>query len=437
MNNKVGVIGLGYVGLPLLAALAEVGCEVVGLDSDQRKVESLRRTLEADIYEPGVTDLLQRYSHHIEFISSYEELMRDCDIIVITVGTPLGPNATAKLGYVTEVATTLGRHLRQGQTIILKSTVPPGTTRELALLMERISGLRAGEDFYVAFCPERIAEGMALHEFYSLPKVVGGINCESTERAERLMRRLGGKVLRVSSSEVAEVAKLVDNCYRVVNIAFANEIGQVCEQLGIDAYEVRSACNDGYPRTNLFQAGLGAGGSCLCKDPQVFVHYAEKVGIQPGLMKASISANREATLRPALLASQFIRNAGIQKPKFSFLGLAFKGFPETDDIRDSPAVDICRQLNREFPEAEFAFHDPLVKEFQGHPVCPTLEECVRGSYVVMFLTNHRALLNVDVRDILRHSNVPLLILDCWHNVANLAEAKGKDVEIVRIGDGTL
>ncbi len=435
--ERVGVVGLGYVGLPLLAALANVGYQVMGLDINERKVEALRETLEADIYEPGVTDVLRRYRHHIEFTSSYPELMARCDVVMVTVGTPLRPDYRPNLDHVNEVGMALGSHLRPGQTIILKSTLPPGQTRCLARVMETISGLKAGTDFYVAFSPERIAEGMALHEFCSLPKVVGGINSESTERAASVIARLGGKVMKVSCPEVAELAKLIDNCFRTINIAFANEIALVCEKLHIDAQEVRAACNDGYERTRLFQAGLGAGGSCLHKDPRVFAYFAERQGIQIELVKASIVADAKATLRPAAVAAQFLRNAGLQRPKLSLLGLAFKGFPETDDLRDSPSLCIYEELRRGFPSAEFSFYDPLIREFQGRSICLSLMECVRDAHVVMFLTNHRALLNVDVRELLPHTARPLLIVDCWHNVRNLAQAKGEGIQVFRIGDGTL
>lgn len=437
MKQKVGVIGLGYVGLPLLAALADIGCEVIGLDVDEGKVESLKQTHTAPIYEPGVTDILQRCQHNIEFTSSYAQLMENCDTIVVTVGTPLNLDDTPNLDHVNDVATTLGQYLHRGQTIILKSTLPPGMTRQLALRMERLSGLKAGDDFYVAFCPERITEGIALNEFHSLPKIIGGINSESVNRAARVIGRLGGKIIRVSSPEVAELVKLVDNCYRAVNVALANEVGHVCEKLSIDAYEVRSAGNDTYHRTNLFRAGLGAGGSCLSKDPQVFTRYADKEGIEVSLIKGSIKANKEATLRPASVVSHFLRSSGIKKPRLSLVGLAFKGSPETDDIRNSPSVDIYHELSREFPDAEFVFHDPIIQVFEEYPVFQTLAECLQGSHVVMFLTNHQALMDINVRDILLYSARPLLIVDCWHNVSNLGSAKVKDVQVFRIGDGSL
>lgn len=437
MEQRIGIVGLGHVGLPLLAALANVGCAVLGLEIDERKVESLRRTLEPEIYEPGVTDVLRRYAHNISFTTSYTDLMGQCDSIIVTVGTPLGTDNAPDLEVVNKVATAMAEHLRRGQLVIFKSTLPPGYTRELAAMMEGLSGLRAGDDFYVAFCPERVAEGMALHEFYAIPKIVGGIDKESTERAACVVAKLGGKVLQVSSPEVAEIAKLVDNCYRLVNIAFASEVGLVCEKLGIDATEVRLACNDGYHRTNLFQAGLGAGGYCLSKDPQVFAYHAEKRGIEVSVIKSGMRASKLATLRPALVASQFITSSGIKQPKFSLLGLAFKGFPETDDARESPALDIYRALRQEFPRAEFAFHDPLIKEFVEHPVCTTVAECIQNAHVVMFLTNHRALSNIDAREVLRGAARPLLIVDCWHNVSNLADVRGDRVQVFRIGDGTL
>src|SRR3972149_2727570 len=172
MEHGIGIVGLGHVGLPLLAALANVGCTVVGLDIDRRKVEFLRRTLKADIYEPGVNDVLQRYAHNISFTTSYAELMGRCDTLIVTVGTPLTADNAPDVGVVDQVGAAIGELLRRGQLLIFQS---------------------------------------ALHEFHAIPKIVGGINRESTERAARVVARLGGKVVHVSSPEVAEVAKLVDN----------------------------------------------------------------------------------------------------------------------------------------------------------------------------------------------------------------------------------
>ena len=437
MRQKVGVIGLGYVGLPLLAVLADVGFKVVGIDANQEKVNRLRQSFTADIYEPGLDELLQRHKDKIEFATSYKDLMQQCFALIITIGTPLKDENTPDFDGINQLTTTLGKYFAKGQLIILKSTLYPGITRQVALELEKVSGLKAGSDFYVAFSPERTVEGLAIQELRSLPKIIGGINSRSTEQAVSILGKLGGKVIKVSSPEVAEMCKLVDNTYRAMNIAFANEIGNACEKSGIDAYEVISAVNDGYQRNHIFKPSLGAGGPCLSKDPQILRYYAQKKGININTISGSIATNNEANLRIAEITSHYLRTKKVSRPKISLVGLAFKGSPGTDDTRDSPSLMIYDALRRNLDSAKYQFYDPLVKDFAGKPVCHSLSECLQDSNVIMFLTNHQTLMNIASGDILARAGRPLLIVDCWHNLTNLNRIKGNDVQVFRVGDGTL
>jgi len=434
---KIGIVGLGYVGLPFLAALVNVGYKVVGLDINREKLRHLQQNYETDIYEPGLNETLKWHKNEIEFADSYEYLMENCEAVFITVSTPIKEANIPSIENINSVEAAIAGHLRRGQLIVLKSTVVPGTTRELALKLQQISGLQAGTDFYVAFCPERTIEGASLHGLYTLPKIVGGINEKSTDEAATIIGSLGARIIKVSCPEVAELTKLIDNCYRLTNIVFANEIGNICEKIGLDIEELRYASNTAYERTNLFQAGLGAGGSCLSKDPEILAYFAKMKEVDVKIINFSIIRNRESTLRPAILVSRFVKANKIKKPKFSLSGLAFKGFPETDDIRDSPTVEIYHALKEEFPDAEFSFYDPVIKRFMDKPVTETLAKCLDGSHVVMFLTNHRSLMNIDLESILMGTARPLLIIDCWHNLKQPVDIKAKDVEIFRIGDGSL
>lgn len=440
MNQKtIGVIGLGYIGQSLVAALARVGYKVVGIDIDQDKIKHLQQTYEPDIYEPGLSETLKQCKDNVEFTEDYSYLMKTCSTIMITVGTPVKKDdGTPNYDYLNTAILNIGKHLRRGQLIVLKSTVVPGTTEEIVLKLEEISGLKAGEDFYVAFCPERTIEGLALHELYNLPKIIGGINEESADNAAKVLRKLGGKIIKVSSPKIAEICKLVDNLYRAMNIAFGNEIGHICEGLGIGAYEVVSAVNDAYGRTHLFKPGLGADGPCLSKDPLIVKYCGRKIGIDTRIIDACILQNKESTLRIASIISLYIKDSKINKPKISFIGLAFKGFPETDDIRGSPAIKIHDVLQEQFSDIEFKYYDPIIKKFLDSPVSQTLEECILDSNIVVFLTNHQALMNVDVKDILENTSRPLLIIDCWHNLTNIENLREKrDIQIFRIGDGRL
>ena len=434
MIERVGVIGLGYVGLPLLAALAESGFHVVGMDIDKDKVDNLQRTLTADIYEPGLNEALGKHSRKITFTTCYEFLMRRCSTILVTVGTPLGDKDIPDINSIHQVTDNIVKHLRKGHLIILKSTVYPGLTRQMAMELEDLSGLKAGSDFHIVFHPERTIEGAALSELHSLPKIIGGISVESTERAANVIRKLGGEIIKVSSPEVAELCKLIDNTYRVANIAFANEIGDICQKFGVDPYEVRSVVNSAYDRTRLFQPGLGADGPCLSKDPQILQYYANEKGVNTRVIDACIIKGNESTLRVARIVSQYLIENKVRKPKVALVGLAFKGTPETDDTRDAPALKIQNALKKTVSNIEFSYYDPIIEEFLSEVVCSTLTECMKDANVVLFLTNHTALMGINLGDIMAVTGRPILIVDCWRNIANTTKVKDEDVKLIRLGD---
>ena len=436
--DKIGVFGLGYVGLPLVASLASVGFDVVGVDINEAKVRKLQESGAPDFYELGLAEVLAKYGSHISFTVSHQEAMMECHTIIVTVGTDLKADGTPNMDGLTCLRDSIAPHLGRGHLLILKSTVPIGTTRTIAADLEQISGLVAGQDFLVAYSPERTIEGHALHELRFLPKIIGGLNAESAERARVVLGRLGGGTKVVSSPEVAEMCKLVDNTYRAVNIAFANEIGGMCETMGIDSYELVSVINDGYDRTSLFQAGLGAGGPCLSKDPTVLALSAEAHGVGAQMIKLGIANNRNATAQVAQTAADYIRKHSIEQPRIALLGLAFKGLPETDDIRGGPAVLMHERLSAEFSEALFTFYDPLIESFAGKRVSPTVQGALAQTHVAIFLTNHASLLGIQSTELLESFTLrPALVIDCWHNVDDPACLVQAGIDVVRIGDGTV
>ncbi|MFH0979282.1 MAG: nucleotide sugar dehydrogenase [Candidatus Woesearchaeota archaeon] len=440
LDNKkktVAVVGLGYIGIPFTAALANVGFRVIGVDIDPRKVASLSRDYATDIYEPGVNDILAKCRDCIEFTTDYSYALSKCEAVFITVGTPLKENDEPDYRYIDSAIASIGPHLKKGHVVVLKSTVILGTTEEYVLpRLEKLSALKAGEDFFLAFCPERTIEGLALHELYNLPKIVGGVDAKSARMAAEFIMKLGSKVVIVSSPRVAEMCKLVDNFYRATNIAFANEVGMLCEKIGINAHEVVSSVNDAYARTNLFRPGLGADGPCLSKDPMIFRYTAHKYNLMPQIANGCISTNRESTLRLASIAEDFIRKHSLKNPKVSLVGLAFKGFPETDDVRGSPAVKIAEQLLKKVSDVQFRHFDPLVKNIGSIKSEDSVSDCVKDANVVMFLTNHPRIMNVDAVELVASVNKPCLIIDAWRNVIGYDKVKdAKDVDFFRIGVG--
>ena len=435
---SVAVVGLGYVGLPLVAAFASVGVKVVGLDKNEEKIQSLRDNGIADFYEVGVQETIARWRPNIKFTASYSEAMEECDTIFITVGTDMLEDGTLDLGGVNNCQQLISQNLRQGQLVVLKSTVPCGTTRQFAESLEKSTGLLAGTEFFVSYWPERTIEGHALHELHFLPKIVGSLNESSAELAVTVIGKLGGKIVTVSSPEVAEMCKLVDNTYRSVNIAFANEVGQICEALSVDANELVTAINDGYDRTSLFRSGLGAGGPCLSKDPSVLLKSALDRGISAPIIGAGILGNIEATERVADYVVKHLKQTGNSNPKIVLVGLAFKGTPQTDDIRGAPSVVFNTRLSEEFPEATLVYCDPLISIFNGVNVTKDLSEAIRSADVVMFLTDHSSLKDIPTSLVVNAlPNPNLLIVDCWHNLANPSSLSELGAKVIRIGDGTI
>ncbi len=437
-KSTVAVFGLGYIGLPLAVAFAKVGYKVIGVDIDEGKISRLKETYTAEIFEPGLNETLQLCRDKITFTTSADFAIENSYALVITVGTPLMDPKTPNLEFIKSITSTIGKKLKRGQLVILKSTVLIGTTENLVKTwLEEISKLKAGKDFFLSFCPERTIEGLALHELYTLPKIVGGINPQSTDAAAEILQKLGGPVVKVSSPTVAELCKLVDNLYRAINISFANEIGLVCEAAGIDAAEVVSAVNTSYKRTSIFNPGLGADGPCLSKDPQIFSYFAQQNNFETNLADVAIKENEKATLRVADIVKKFAAEKKLANPKIAFAGLAFKGFPQTDDQRGSPAIKIHSKLKKELGGFEVSSFDPLIKTFEGQKTQPDFVSCIKGANIVLFLTNHKIISNVDPKMILKHAAKPLLVVDCWHNVLEPKILRDTaNVSFFRVGDGS-
>src|SRR4051812_22976500 len=261
---KIGIVGLGYVGLPLAVAFAEAGCDVVGVDVDQGKIAALRtgRSHIEDIPDAALSAVIGR----CRFTNRYVEL-HECDAILVCVPTPLTRNREPDLGPLLASSQALAGVIRAGQTVILESTTFPGTTREHLVPLLEESGLRAGEDFALAFSPERVDPGRTDFTLRTTPKVVGGLTPACTEAAVAVYDRVCDTLVPVSTPEVAELSKLLENIFRSVNIALVNEMAMLADRMGIDIWEVVEAASSKPYGFMPFQPGPGMGGHCLPVDP--------------------------------------------------------------------------------------------------------------------------------------------------------------------------
>lgn len=435
----IGAVGLGYVGQPFVGAMAEAGFAVIGLDIDQDLIDRLSKDYTPTVYEPGLEKIFKSHQSNISFTSSYKFMMEKSDVIFLSVGTPLNEEGEPDSKSIESCVSEIAPRVRDGQLIILRSTVVPGTTRWLTQQIQEKSGLQSGINFFVAFSPERTISGNAVEELKTLPAIVGGMDDESTRRSVHIMELLSKSiVITTSSPEIAEVSKLVDNMYRTLNIGFANELGLIAEGAGIDAYEVVNAVNKSYDRTSVFRPALGAEGPCLSKDPLILRHFAKTKGVETSILDAVVNVNKNATARIAFEIIDFIKRHTINKPTISLLGLAFKGNPETDDVRGSPVIAVIDSIQNYFEteEIKFKLYDPIVTNFYGMSAESDIDDSIRDANVVVIMNDHKSLRGINVSRITQLTKRPLLIIDAWHSINDLDSITAEEsLEVYRVGDG--
>ncbi|HWO49771.1 MAG TPA: nucleotide sugar dehydrogenase [Solirubrobacterales bacterium] len=381
---KLGIAGLGYVGLPLAAAFARAGHDVAGYDPDRGRVERLARG-ESDIEDVPSEELRQiadRFS-----ASTDPAVLGDCESILICVPTPLLAEREPNLAYVIEATETIASILREGQLVVLESTTYPGTTREELLPRLERSGLMVGEGFFLAYSPERIDPGRSNHTIATTPKVVGGITPACLERAERLYAEICDEIVPVSSPEAAELSKLLENIFRSVNIALVNELAQLTDRLGIDIWEVVDAAASkpfGFMR---FEPGPGMGGHCLPVDPFYLAYKARQHDFATEFVELAGKINQSHPLFCVSKIQRALndRQKSVKGSRVLIVGIAYKS--GVADLRESPALKIIDHL-RELG-AVVSYHDPHVptlpeKELES----VDLAEAVAAADAVAIVTAH-------------------------------------------------
>ena len=368
---RVGVVGLGYVGLPLGVAFAEEGHAVVGVDTDQRRVASVAAG-ESHI-EDIASERLRSVSARLTATTDYERLA-DCDAVLIAVPTPLTRNREPDLGPLLSSARALARVLREGQLIVLESTTYPGTTREQLVPLLEESGLAAGRDFNVAFSPERVDPGRTDYTLRNTPKIVGGLTPACLDRALALYALVCDELVPVSSPEPAELAKLLENVFRSVNIALVNELAMLCDRMGIDIWEVVDAASTkpyGFMR---FEPGPGMGGHCLPVDPFYLSWKAREFGQPTEFVELAGEVNHQA--KP------------VRGSRIAVIGASYKA--GVGDLRESPAVTIMRILAEQ--GADVVYHDDYVAEVPELGMTgESLEAALAGADVAVIVTAHPGL----------------------------------------------
>jgi nucleotide sugar dehydrogenase len=413
-DSNVCVIGLGYVGLTLSVAMADAGFRVHGVERDPH----IRRCLEARQAHFSEVGLNERLATQIErqnlTFSERVPATGGATIYVVTVGTPIGPDKRTEFGAIRAVIADIAKVLKDGDLVVLRSTVRIGTTTEVVQPMLDATGKK----YELAFCPERTLEGKALLELRTLPQVVGGVDDQSTFRASQVFSFLTPSIVRVRNAETAEMVKLINNTQRDYLFAFANEVAAICDAVGVSAHEVIASGNLGYPRANLPYPGP-VGGPCLEKDPYILAEGLERYNFTPALALAGRRWNESLPERSVQALADDLRSRGVENPqKIAVIGSAFKGRPETDDLRGSLVIPIIAALKQQFPDAVLVGWDPVVSpEAQtrlGLTAVDAVEDAFSGASLVVMQNNHQALERLKLPWLSQLMTQPGTIYDYWN-----------------------
>jgi|TARA_B100000315_G_scaffold257248_1_gene305489 nucleotide sugar dehydrogenase len=437
-DKKVLVVGLGYVGLTLSLILADSGFSVNGYDISEELTSKLENKI-PPFYEAGIEEFINTHvGRRIKILRTLDDCV--AEVFIITVGSPIHRETKKPVtDNIIAAAKSVGRILSKDCLILLRSTVPVGCTRDLVIPeLEQQSGLRAGEDFFVAYCPERTTEGQALEELRYLPQIVGGLDDRSIEVASRLFNEYTSTIVNVGSLEAAEFSKLIDNVYRDVKFAFANQIAELSERLGLNVHQLIDAVNHHYLRNNIPKPSPGVGGPCLTKDSYILKDVFTIAGMDAPLLAASRIINEQSPKRIVQRADITLKSVGkgLNGARVFVVGFAFKGEPETSDLRDSTTLWFLDELKK--CTTEITGFDPVVQRSDlvalGIKVSDPAEGFL-GADAVFIMNNHKSYLKWDLLRYLRSMKKPALFFDAWHLFQKNKFTDFQGIQYLSIGVG--
>lgn len=388
-NIHITIFGLGHIGLPTAALFADKGLSVIGVDINKQIVDHINSG-KSHISEPGLDELVQKaiYSGNLVATDDGISASKNSEVKIVIVPTPVDEYKNADLSAVISACKMISKTIKKDNLIIIESTVPQGTCENIVIPILEKSGLEAGKDFSIVYIPERAIPNSTIYEMKHNPRVIGGIDKKSTERAASLYKKIiKGKIIKVKNLVTAETIKLIENTYRDVNIALANELAVICENLNVDAIEAIEAANY-HPRVNIHTPGPGVGGHCIPIDPYFIVETAEKNGLNADIIKTARIVNERMPFHVTDLISEALNEAGksIENAKIGILGVAYKG--NVADIRETPVKPLINSL-KDLCEELYA-HDPYanqeaIKSFGIKPV--SMKEIFECDCVVI-ITDH-------------------------------------------------
>ncbi|MDP8215208.1 MAG: nucleotide sugar dehydrogenase [Candidatus Euphemobacter frigidus] len=418
MNTKIAVIGMGYVGIPAAALLADVAdFEVTGLQRRSKrsgwKIEVLnsgRCPFEGN--EPGLDELIARVVEKGTFrVTDDYSVLKEMDIILLDVQTPTeGHDHQPRYESLKEVSARVGKYMKKGVLVITESTVAPGTTRHIVQpILESESGLKAGRDFSLAYSYERVMPGKLIEYIVNLPRIVGGIDKRSEERAVKMYSKIVKKKIYSTDVLTAETSKTMENAYRDVNIAFANEMAMIAEKLGVDIYEIQRLINSRSER-NMHLPGAGVGGHCLPKDTWL-LRYGLRKYWAPTMETEFVCLARKINDLMPLHLVELIQSAlkeegrELVSARVAILGVAY--LEDSDDTRNTPAYSLIYELKSR--GAEIIAHDPHVREFPEAELTRDLDEALKGADCAVIVTKHKPYFSLDLKKVKSLMRTPILI----------------------------
>ncbi|MDD1765761.1 MAG: nucleotide sugar dehydrogenase [Methanomassiliicoccales archaeon] len=393
-KKSVAVVGLGYVGLPLACVFADNGFVTVGVEADKKKTKMISKGVcPIPGKEPGLSELLMKVTKEGRLhVSTDPAECRKADAIFICVDTPINKNKEPMLGCLMDAVSDVGKHLKRGTIVSVESTVPPGTMEEKVIpILEKESGMRAGKDFSVVHCPERVMPGFLLRNLRGYERVIGGLDEESLRKGIAFYSTIVKSKLHPTDLLTAEITKTVENTYRDVQIAFANEVALACEELGADAFEIRRLVNT-CPYRDMHSPGAGVGGHCLPKDPWLFASSVSES--LTSMIETARAINDSMPEHLAELIVDALDEAG-RRPagsRLTVLGLAF--LKDSGDVRNSPAMTV---IDAFAGESDVVVHDPFVVKGYKVPITGDIEKALQGSDCVALVTEHTIYKSLDLR----------------------------------------
>jgi UDP-N-acetyl-D-mannosaminuronic acid dehydrogenase len=428
---KIAVIGLGHVGLPTAAIFASAGFRVIGADLNRDIVATVSKGNDPYL-EPGLGTIIKKSVKTGELKTMTDSTMavKESDAVIVCVQTPLTEDKKPDLAHLKSACAAVAKGLTSGKLVVIESSVPPRTTKDvIAPLLEEKSGLVCGKDFWLAYCPERIAPGKAIQEFVENPRIVGGYNEDSAEIAAELFRKVVKGDVLVADCINAEVAKLAENTFRDVNIAFANELALICEHLGADVIEVIRLTNT-HPRVNVHMPGCGVGGPCLPKDPYLLLHGVEMTGFKSRVIGSSRELNDFMPEHTVELVVKALKEAGkhIEKSKIAVLGVAYK--EDVNDVNNSPAGRIIEKLRS--LGAEVSVYDPYCEESFGGKKEANILDAIKDAECMVICTGHKILKELKFEKLKKFMGKNPAIVD-GGRIINPVEAEKKGFRYYGIG----